>query len=39
MLKTHDPKKVDKIDAIMDRFKGREGWFLLVKMEARYESW
>ena len=38
MLKIHDPKKVEKIDAIMDRFKGREG-FLLVKMEARYESW
>lgn len=37
MLKAHDPKKVDKIDAIMDRFKGREG-FLLVKMEARYEK-
>ncbi len=37
MLKEHDPKKVDKIDAIMDRFKGREG-FLLVKMEARYEG-
>lgn len=37
MLKAHDPKKVDKIDAIMDRFKGREG-FLLVKMEARYEG-
>lgn len=37
MLKVHDPKKVDKIDAIMDRFKGREG-FLLVKMEARYEK-
>lgn len=36
MLKAHDPKKVDKIDAIMDRFKGREG-FLLVKMAARYE--
>lgn len=37
MLKAHDPKKVDKIDAIMDRFKGREG-FLLVKMESRYEG-
>jgi len=37
MLKAHDPKKVDKIDAIMDRFKGREG-FLLVKMAARYEK-
>eukprot|EP00554_Chaetoceros_debilis_P002394 CAMPEP_0194083292 /NCGR_PEP_ID=MMETSP0149-20130528/8887_1 /TAXON_ID=122233 /ORGANISM="Chaetoceros debilis, Strain MM31A-1" /LENGTH=1367 /DNA_ID=CAMNT_0038765669 /DNA_START=178 /DNA_END=4281 /DNA_ORIENTATION=+ len=37
MLKDHDPKKVDKIDAIMDRFKGREG-FLLVKMTARYEG-
>jgi kinesin family protein C2/C3 len=37
MLKIHDPKKVDKIDAIMDRFKGREG-FLLVKMEARYDE-
>lgn len=35
MLKEHDPKKVDKIDAIMDRFKGRER-FLLVKMSARY---
>lgn len=37
MLKIHDPKKVDKIDAIMDRFKGREG-FLLVKMASRYEK-
>jgi kinesin family protein C2/C3 len=37
MLKAHDPKKVDKIDAIMDRFKGREG-FLLVKMASRYEK-
>ena len=37
MLKEHDPSKVDKIDAIMDRFKGREA-FLLVKMSARYEG-
>lgn len=37
MLKNHDPKKVDKIDAIMDRFKGREG-FLLMKMASRYEG-
>jgi len=37
MLKEHDPSKVDKIDAIMERFKGREA-FLLVKMSARYES-
>lgn len=37
MLKAHDPKKIDKIDAIMERFKGREG-FLLVKMASRYES-
>lgn len=37
MLKTHDPKKIDKIDAIMERFKGREG-FLLMKMASRYES-
>lgn len=37
MLKKNDPKKVDKIDAIMERFKGREG-FLLVKMAARYEG-
>ncbi len=37
MLKEHDPGKVDKIDAIMERFKGREA-FLLVKMSARYES-
>eukprot|EP00557_Chaetoceros_sp_GSL56_P006891 CAMPEP_0176496492 /NCGR_PEP_ID=MMETSP0200_2-20121128/11222_1 /TAXON_ID=947934 /ORGANISM="Chaetoceros sp., Strain GSL56" /LENGTH=1362 /DNA_ID=CAMNT_0017894447 /DNA_START=499 /DNA_END=4587 /DNA_ORIENTATION=+ len=37
MLKAHDPKKVDKIDAIMERFKGREG-FLLVKMASRYEG-
>ena len=37
MLKEHDPSKVDKIDAIMERFKGRES-FLLVKMSARYEA-
>lgn len=37
MLKEHDPNKVDKIDAIMERFKGREA-FLLLKMKARYES-
>lgn len=37
MLKEHDPSKVDKIDAIMERFKGREA-FLLVKMSARYEG-
>merc|ERR1712165_661984 len=37
MLKEHDPSKVDKIDAMMERFKGREA-FLLVKMSARYES-
>lgn len=37
MLKDHDPSKVDKIDAIMERFKGREA-FLLVKMAARYDS-
>lgn len=37
MLKEHDPSKVDKIDAIMDRFKGRES-FLLVKMSSRYEA-
>ena len=37
MLKEHDPGKVDKIDAIMERFKGREG-FLLVKMSARYDG-
>jgi len=32
MLKKHDAKKINKIDAIMDRLKGREG-FLLVEME------
>ena len=37
MLTEHDPSKVDKIDAIMERFKGREA-FLLVKMSARYEG-
>lgn len=37
MLEVHDPKKMDKIDAIMDRFKGRES-FLLMKMAARYNS-
>jgi len=37
MLEQHDPKKMDKIDAIMDRFKGRES-FLLMKMAARYNN-
>ena len=37
MLEAHDPKKMDKIDAIMERFKGRES-FLLMKMAARYNS-
>lgn len=35
ILEQHDPKKVGKIDAIMERFKGRES-YLLVKMSARY---
>jgi len=37
MLQANDPGKVDKIDAIMDRFKGRES-FLLLKMASRYEA-
>ena len=37
ILEKHDPKKVGKIDAIMDRFQGRES-YLLVKMSARYQS-
>ena len=37
MLENHDPKKMDKIDAIMERFKGRES-FLLMKMAARYNN-
>jgi len=37
MLEGHDPKKIDKIDAIMERFKGRES-FLLMKMAARYNN-
>lgn len=37
MLKKNDPKKVDKLDALMERFKGREG-FLLAKMASRYEG-
>ena len=37
MLENHDPNKVGKVDAIMERFKGRES-FLLEKMAARYES-
>lgn len=37
ILEKHDPKKVGKIDAIMDRFQGRES-YLLLKMSARYQS-
>jgi len=37
MLEAHDPKKMDKIDAIMERFSGRES-FLLMKMAARYNN-
>merc|ERR1711935_537845 len=37
MLEANDPKKMDKIDAIMERFEGRES-FLLMKMAARYNN-
>ena len=37
ILKKHDPSKVNKIDEIMDRFKGRES-VLLQKMTDRYRS-
>jgi len=36
ILQEHDPQKVNKIDAIMERFKGRES-FLLMKMSDRYK--
>jgi len=35
MLEVYDNKNIDKIDAIMERFKGRES-FLLKKLTARY---
>uniref|UniRef100_A0A7S2GTT1 Kinesin motor domain-containing protein n=1 Tax=Helicotheca tamesis TaxID=374047 RepID=A0A7S2GTT1_9STRA len=37
LLEKHDPKKVNKIDAIMERFEGREE-VLMEKMVARYEG-
>jgi len=37
LLEKYDPKKVNKIDTIMERFKGRE-MSLMEKMEARYEG-
>lgn len=37
MLQEHDPKKADKIDVVMNKFKGREQE-LLDKMVDRYES-
>ncbi len=37
MLQEHDPAKADKIDAVMNKFKGRETE-LLDKMVNRYES-
>ena len=37
MLQEHDPTKVDKLDNVMEKFKGREGE-LLEKMTARYEN-
>jgi len=37
MLQEHDPTKADKIDVVMNKFKGRETE-LLDKMVARYET-
>jgi hypothetical protein len=37
LLEKHDPSKVGKIDAIMEKFKGKEK-FLLHKMTTRYEA-
>ncbi len=37
LLNKHDPSKVNKIDEIMDRFKGRES-VLLQKMTDRYKQ-
>ena len=37
MLQEHDPTKADKIDVVMNKFKGRETE-LLEKMIARYET-
>ena len=37
ILQEHDPTKADKIDAVMNKFKGREAE-LLDKMIARYEN-
>jgi DNA repair exonuclease SbcCD ATPase subunit len=37
MLQEHDPAKADKIDVVMNKFKGRETE-LLEKMIARYEA-
>mmetsp|Transcript_60552 Transcript_60552/g.179470 ORF Transcript_60552/g.179470 Transcript_60552/m.179470 type:complete len:1620 (-) Transcript_60552:166-5025(-) len=37
LLGKHDPMKVDRIDTLMERFKGREQ-FLLDKISTRYEG-
>uniref|UniRef100_A0A7S2K311 Kinesin motor domain-containing protein n=1 Tax=Leptocylindrus danicus TaxID=163516 RepID=A0A7S2K311_9STRA len=37
LIETHDPQKVDKLDDLMARFRGKEAR-LLEKMKARYEE-
>lgn len=37
LIETHDPQKVDKLDDLMARFRGKESR-LLEKMKARYEE-
>ena len=36
-MKKHDPSKIDRVDSIMEKFKGRET-YMLTKMKQKYEG-
>ena len=37
LMKKHDPSKIDRVDSIMEKFKGRET-YMLTKMKQKYEG-